>query len=229
MRDVSISALIANAPPVCCWQSVQWQQCVNIGRDVSRKRTAPHEQPPSNVSLILAILRQSDFAVTPIGQVALRDQVSIGDHNANALRYRLKVLVRPRAGLLRNFADHERHLAPPCAGRAANVFIIHLQSFAAFLNTVGNVLASPHQPSFGGAVCAEYTSSVSAKCVKICSTAPTFLQSPATGACFSASARGHFFSRQSVVGSAPIPPSKPLSGRRTSQSAPSRSIRNAAP
>jgi hypothetical protein len=35
MRAVSISALMAKAEPVWFWQSRQWQQCVNIGREAS--------------------------------------------------------------------------------------------------------------------------------------------------------------------------------------------------
>jgi hypothetical protein len=36
MRSVSISALMTKALPTWRWQSVQWQQCTNIGPDVSR-------------------------------------------------------------------------------------------------------------------------------------------------------------------------------------------------
>jgi hypothetical protein len=35
-QSVSIIALIAKALPVCRWQSLQWQQCTNIGALVSR-------------------------------------------------------------------------------------------------------------------------------------------------------------------------------------------------
>jgi hypothetical protein len=35
MRSVSISALITKALPVCRWQSRQWQQCTNIGFELS--------------------------------------------------------------------------------------------------------------------------------------------------------------------------------------------------
>src|SRR5689334_11197980 len=46
IRLVSISALMANAPPVCRWQSVQWQQWTIIGSDVSRYRTALQQHDP---------------------------------------------------------------------------------------------------------------------------------------------------------------------------------------
>jgi hypothetical protein len=35
-RSVSITALTANALPVCRWQSLQWQQLTNIGADPNR-------------------------------------------------------------------------------------------------------------------------------------------------------------------------------------------------
>ncbi len=46
-REVSMIALMTNAPPVSRWHQVQWQQLTNIGADASRYRTAPHAQPPS--------------------------------------------------------------------------------------------------------------------------------------------------------------------------------------
>jgi hypothetical protein len=36
IRSVSIRALSTKALPVCRWQSRQWQQCTNMGADVSR-------------------------------------------------------------------------------------------------------------------------------------------------------------------------------------------------
>src|SRR6185295_17640426 len=78
IRLVSISALMANAPPVWRWQSVQWQQWTNIGSDDSRNRTALQQHDPSNASAMGKTSVRRPCYVTRGHQALQRERRHVG-------------------------------------------------------------------------------------------------------------------------------------------------------
>jgi len=82
-RDAaSISCIRTNALPVCRWQSLQWQQCTNIGALFIRKRTAP--QNSCRNSLIVAQFLslaspEPMYNVTAMSAKNFDDKIILGD------------------------------------------------------------------------------------------------------------------------------------------------------